>query len=85
MTLLSTLALIVGSIMALSALPQAYKIFRRKSAKDIAIVTYIILIIGGLVWLLYGIEIDNFALILANTLGIITSTIVVSGWFLYGR
>jgi len=85
MTMLSILATAFGSFMALASLPQIYKIYKRKSAKDISAISYSFYSIGGLVWLLYGIEIKSSAVILSNTLSMLTSLSVLIGWFLYGR
>jgi MtN3 and saliva related transmembrane protein len=79
------LATISGSVMALAALPQIYKIFKRKSAKDISAISYSLFTLGGIIWLLYGIELNSFAIILSNSLSAITSVSVLTGWFLYGR
>ncbi len=48
MTILSVLATISGSVMALAALPQIYKIFKRKSAKDISAISYFLFTVGGI-------------------------------------
>ncbi len=85
MTILSVLATISGSVMALASLPQIYKIFKRKSAKDISALSYSFFAIGGIIWLLYGIELSSSAIILSNALSITTSISVLIGWFLYGR
>lgn len=85
MTILAFLATITGIVIGLASVPQAIKIFKRKSAKDISILTYSILIIGAIIWLLYGIELTNFPLIIMNSLGFIIFSLVIIGWFLYGR
>ncbi len=85
MSLLSVLATIFGSAMAISNFPQAFKIFKRKSAKDISMVTFFILLVGAIVWVLYGIEIKSIPIIISNSLGTIGVTFVIIGWFLYGR
>jgi MtN3 and saliva related transmembrane protein len=85
MTILSYLATIFGSLMALSNLPQAYKIYKRKSAGDISIITCLILLIGAIIWVLYGTEIKNPPIIIANSIGVIGILLVITGWFLYGR
>ncbi|MBS3163383.1 PQ-loop repeat-containing protein [Candidatus Woesearchaeota archaeon] len=54
MTILATLATISGSLMALANFPQVYKIFKRKSAKDISAITYSVYILGAIIWILYG-------------------------------
>lgn len=85
MTLISILATVFGAVSGFANLPQALKIFRRKSAKDISILTYSFILAGTIIWILYGIEIKNFPIILANSLGTISVILVVIGWILYGR
>ena len=85
MTLLSFLATVFGSAMALANFPQAYRIFKRKSAGDISILTYTILFVGAIVWVLYGIEIQSSPLIISNTLGTLGVSLTIMGWYRYGR
>lgn len=85
MTILSILATVFGIVSGVANLPQAIKIFRRKSAKDISILTYSLLLTGAIIWILYGIELKNFAVIITNSLGTLNIGLVVIGWFLYGR
>jgi len=85
MTILSLLATIFGTISGLANLPQVYKVFKRKSAKDISLTTYLIIFIGTLIWSLYGIEMNNFAVIITNGLGFISVGLVIVGWILYGQ
>lgn len=85
MTILSVLVTIFGIIGGVANVPQAYKIFKRKSAKDISILTYSILQISVIIWLLYGIEIKNIPIIITNTFSTVTVGIVIIGWFMYGK
>ena len=85
MTILSILATISGVFLGFGALPQAIKIFKNRSAKDISAITYIITSIGAFIWILYGFEIKNTPIILPNIIGAIISIIILIGWFLYGR
>lgn len=84
MTFLSASALIFGTISGLAGLPQVIKIFKRRSAKDISVITFSLLLLGAITFLLYGIEIKNTPLIAANILAVANSTLVIIGWFLYG-
>ena len=85
MTTLSILATIFGVVMTFGAFPQIYKIYKRKSAKDISAISYSVFTLGGIVWLLYGIELNSSAVIISNTLSAATSITVLIGWFLYGQ
>jgi MtN3 and saliva related transmembrane protein len=84
MSVIPYLATVFGTISAFANFPQAYKIFKRKSAKDVSIITYGLVLIGTIVWLLYGIEINSFPLTFANAIGAFSVGLVVIGWFLYG-
>lgn len=84
MTFLSTIVIISGTAMALANFPQAFKIFKRKSAKDLSILTLSILLIGSVIWILYGLEINNFPIIIANVVGTVGVTLVIIGWSIYG-
>lgn len=83
MTFLSALATIFGTLMALANFPQAIKIFQRKSVKDISILSFSVIFIGALIWIVYGIENKSFPLILSNIIGAIAVACIIFGWALY--
>ncbi len=85
MTILSFLASISGVVLGLSGVPQVVKIFKTKSAKDIAPLTYLIVESGSIIWILYGLELKNFPIVLANILGFSSTTLILIGYYLYGR
>lgn len=84
MTILSILATLFGVGEGFFNIPQAYRIFKRKSAKDLSIFTLFFQFISIIVWLLYGIEIIDFPIIISNIFASITILFVLIGWFLYG-
>ncbi len=83
MDFLSLLALIAGVSMALSNIPQSIKIFKRKSAKDISVISVLIILFGSIIWFIYGISIKNTAVIISNGIGILSVSFVLIGWRLY--
>jgi MtN3 and saliva related transmembrane protein len=85
MTLLATLAMIFGVINGFANVPQIYKIFKTKSAKDISILTYSILTVGSIVWILYGIELMNMPILTMNGLALVEFIIILIGCYLYRR
>jgi MtN3 and saliva related transmembrane protein len=85
MSFLGVLATIVGIFLGLASLPQAWKIFQRKSAKDISLTTCLIVEFGSFVWILYGLEIRSFPIVIPNILGLLANSTVLVGYFLYGR
>lgn len=84
-TILSVLATIFGTLGGLANLPQWLKIFKRKSAKDISIITYTFVFLGAVVWFFYGIEQVSYPLMISNLFGAVNVALVIVGWFIYGR
>ncbi|MFH1501105.1 MAG: SemiSWEET family transporter [archaeon] len=85
MTLLSILATVFGVINGFANFPQIYKIFKRKSSKDIAVSTYLILSIGSIVWIFYGAEIKSIPVLVMNGLALVEFVFILIGCYLYGR
>jgi len=55
---LESLATITGVVGSFAMIPQVYRIFKRKSAKDISIWTYLYMLVAGVIWVLYGFNIE---------------------------
>jgi MtN3 and saliva related transmembrane protein len=70
-------------MMASAGFPQAFKIFKRKSAKDISISSRLMMLVGGLIWLVYGFLISSFAIISSNVFGTVAEILVVIGYLAY--
>ena len=83
--LLESLATITGVVSSFAMLPQIYRIFKRKSAKDISIWTYMYMFIAGIIWILYGLNIQSYPIWVTNLIGSLTMIGIIIGWFFYGR
>ena len=84
-SLLTILTTIAGISMASSNGLQALKIFRTKSAHDIAPSAFIILTIGAFIWIIYGFAIGDFPIVISNSLGFAFTLIVLLGYLIYGN
>jgi len=69
--------LIAGAFTTISLLPQVIKTIKTKETKDISMATYIILISGMLLWIVYGVLIDAPPVILANAFSLLLALIVL--------
>ena len=58
-------------------LPQAIKVFKSKSTKDISLYMFIIFTVGVLSWLIYGFVINDMPIILANAVTLILSFFIL--------
>ena len=70
-------ATIMGVIMSLGYFPQAYKVYKNKSSKDISILAFIIFSLGTLTWFIYGLVFRDIPIILGFVLGVIGSWLVL--------
>jgi MtN3 and saliva related transmembrane protein len=78
---LDTFELILGltaaALTTFAYLPQSIKTIRTKHTKDLSLVTIIMLEIGLICWLIYGLLITSVPVIAANTLSILLMTIIL--------
>ena len=58
-------------------LPQAIKVYKTKSTKDISLYMFLIFTIGVLSWLIYGLIIEDWPVILANAVTLILSFFIL--------
>ncbi len=65
---ITTLGLIAAAFTTISFLPQVIKCWKTKRTKDISFPAFILLFVGGSLWLTYGILIHDFPVILANAI-----------------
>lgn len=84
MTTLAILASISGLLLGFSGLFQAHKIFKTKSAGDIAPATYWVGIVGSVIWILYGLELRNYTIVIPNVTGFCVTGLILTGYCKYG-
>jgi MtN3 and saliva related transmembrane protein len=58
-------------------LPQAVKVWKTKSTKDISLYMFIIFTVGVFSWLIYGITTSDLPIILANAVTLILSLFIL--------
>lgn len=68
---------IIGISMALSVLPQGYRVWRRKTSNDISITLWVIMIHGIIWWLYYGITINSISIIITNCICLVLDSIIL--------
>lgn len=83
MEFLAMLATITGLVMSFGYYPQAIKILKRKSAKDVSLITYLIFTPGVIIWAIYGISMKNLPLILSNSMNLVGCLFVLIAYSIY--
>lgn len=84
MNFVTTIGLLAGILTTISFLPQVIKTWRSKSAKDISLSMFLTFCMGVILWIVYGICIGNFPIILTNLLTLILSGSILFFKFKYG-
>ena len=79
------IGLIAGFCTTISFLPQILKIVKTKHARDVSMGMYVVLMIGIVCWLIYGISIKEFPLILTNSITVVLCLVIIGMKIAYGR
>ena len=64
---------ILGILMSVGYYPQAYTIWKKKSSKNVSIISYVIFVLGTSTWMLYGIYLNNWTIFWSFIFGVIGS------------
>ncbi|WP_193194826.1 SemiSWEET transporter [Nostoc sp. MG11] len=77
MDLLTILGLAAASLTTIAFLPQMFKTWQTKSAKDVSFIMLITFMSGLSLWLIYGIYLQSLPIILANSVTLIFNFIIL--------
>lgn len=78
MTAADILGYAAGALTAFTFLPQVLKTWKEKSAKDISLYMFVIAFVNEIMWLVYGMMINNWVIILTNAVMLVMSGIMIS-------
>ena len=67
--IIETISYIAGITIAISAIPQILLIIKTKSVKDVSLFTALLLTIGDFCWMIYGIYINSWSMIIFDSFG----------------
>lgn len=66
-----------ASLTTLSFLPQAFKVIKTRDTKSISLIMYVMFSFGVALWLLYGILLNNFPILIANAVTLALSLVIL--------
>jgi len=75
----------LGLITSFSILLQTMKIMHLHESRDVALRMYIIFFINAVMWVLYGISIYDFPIMISYSVGSITTLSVIVAYFVYRK
>ncbi|OGX61156.1 MAG: hypothetical protein A2471_03815 [Omnitrophica WOR_2 bacterium RIFOXYC2_FULL_45_15] len=76
------IGVIAAGLTSFAFIPQVLKMYTTRSAKDISLVTLIQLSLGVSLWIIYGIYLKDYIIIVANAVTLLT---LLSALFLYHK
>jgi len=79
------LGFIGGGIITASLVPQIYRVFKLKSARDISMHFTVLLLIGLVFWIAYGVNFNLTPVILWNSISIGFTAALLYAKLKYGR
>lgn len=68
---------IAGAAMSLGYYPQAYKIWKLKSSREISLAQYTIFGLGTTIWFVYGLLVNDLVIMAGFGIGVIGSWLVL--------
>ena len=69
--------LLAGLFTTLSFIPQIAKIYRTQRTRDLSLSTYVLLAVGLLLWIVYGVTLRQIAIILPNSVVFVMSLYII--------
>lgn len=71
------LGLIAGTLSCITFVPQIFKTWQSKSVKDISVMSFTIVVVSTLIWLVYGILKNLPSVILTNIIVFLSAVIML--------
>jgi len=79
------LGLIAGLLVTCSLIPQIIRVFRLKSAREISAVFTVLLLLGLVLWVVYGIILTLAPVIIWNAIGAVLAILLLYAKIRYGH
>lgn len=77
MDFVTVIGLVAGTFTTISFLPQLIRVCKTRSTRDISLWMFLLFTIGVLLWLIYGIYLLQWPVILSNLLTLISAVIIL--------
>ena len=82
---LEVLGIVAATLTTGGLVPQALKVWRSRSAGDLSLITYLMIWVGTVLWLIYGAVIGSVALLYANAAAFLIVSVILYFKLRYGR
>ena len=72
-----TLGYIAATLTSLAWLPQAWRAWKTRSVRDLSLWMYCLIVTGILLWLIYGVLIHSWPLVMANCISLTFTSFIL--------
>ncbi len=79
------LGFVAGAMISIALIPQVWRLYRLKSAREISLPFNVLFLLGGILWLAYGIVQESPSIIAANSVNIVLVSAMLYAKVKYGR
>lgn len=76
-TYIDAIGIVAGFLIVCSFVPQLVMIIKNKSAKDISVTMYIVLLIAQVLWMVYGVLKRDFQVIVTNAVTTFLTILII--------
>lgn len=81
---ITLLGLLAAALTTFSFVPQVAKAWKTRETKDISLAMFVVFSVGVLLWLAYGLVIQNVVLIIANVVTFALTSVMIIFKMRYG-
>jgi MtN3 and saliva related transmembrane protein len=82
--LVTVIGAAAGTLTTAAYLPQVLKVWRSRSAGDISLQMYILMVAGSVLWVTYGLMLMAWPVIIANAVSLLFTAIILTWKIRYG-
>ena len=82
--LATVIGTVAGTLTTAAYLPQVVKVWRSRSAGDISLQMYILMVMGASLWVVYGLLLMQWPVIIANGVSLLFTAIILMFKLRYG-
>lgn len=79
------LGFVAGALVTCSIVPQLIRVFKLRSAREISILFNVILLLGALIWTIYGVLLHLIPVILWNAITSVLLALLLYAKLRYGK
>jgi len=84
LTLAEGLGLLAGALVTCSLIPQLVRVFKLRSAREISLLFTVLLLVGLITWIMYGVFLELVPVVLWNVIGAVLVALLLYAKLKYG-